>query len=343
MEPHIVVLPRRLVIGNGVLDKMGEDYETLGLSGRPLVLVDRTTREIAGKRVMDALAKWKPASEDVEDSTMEEVDRITDVARDFGAIVSVGGGKIIDVGKVAAYGLNRPFISVPTAPSHDGIASERASITAENGKSSVRATPPLAVVADVQVLMKAPSRMIASGAADVLSNLTSVTDWKLARNVKKEYYSDYSAYLAKSSAKTVLKFAEQIGSREEKGIRHLMEALLTSSISMSMAGSSRPASGAEHAFSHALDNLGSRGMHGEQCGLGAIMMSRLQGKDWRLIRDALKTVGAPVAASEAGIPEEMVIDALTKAGGIRDRYTILNRKPLDRESAEKLARETGVI
>ena len=342
MEPHILELPRRVSVGKGVADGIDRDLAVLEISGRPLILVDGNTLKIAGERVAVALSALDPKTELVRESTMEEVERVMSCLEGFSCIISVGGGTVIDVGKVAAFRRRVPFISVPTAPSHDGIASERASITDGSGKASIRARPPLAVVADIDVLMKAPKRLIAAGAADALSNLTSVQDWKLARDDRKEYYSDYAAYLAKSSAKMILRSSKLIGKGEERGIRDLVEALLTSSISMSLAGSSRPASGAEHAFSHVLDSLGSKALHGEQCGVGAILTSCLQGRDWELVRDTLKDVGAPTTARELGVTEDMVVEALLKARDIRDRYTILNKKPLDRAKATELARRTGV-
>ncbi len=343
MDPHIFELPRRVVIGREVLEGIDHDIRMLGITGRPLVLVDETTLEIAGKKVVKALEAWNPAVEKVPDSVVQEVERITEMAAPFSCVIGVGGGKIIDMGKVVAHRMNKPFISVPTAPSHDGIASERATITDDNDKISIRARPPMAVIADVGVLAGAPPRLIAAGAADALSNLTSVQDWKIARDRKGEYYSDYAAYLAKTSAKTVLRSAGLIGRKEERGIRDLVEALLTSSIAMSMAGSSRPASGAEHAFSHCLDSLGSQALHGEQCGVGAILTSHLQGRDWELIRETLKKVGAPTTAKELGISEEFVVRALVMARESRDRYSILDEKLLDEEKAREVALATGVI
>jgi glycerol-1-phosphate dehydrogenase [NAD(P)+] len=342
MEPHILELPRRVVVGRGVIEGMARDYERLGLPDRPLVLAGGKTMRIAGEKVLESLSGFSPASEMVRDSTTEEAERISGIAKNHSCIISVGGGRVIDAGKVAAFRAGLPFISVPTAPSHDGIASERASLTRGNGRASVKARPPLAIIADVGVLMDAPPRLIASGAADAISNITAVHDWNLARE-RGEYYSRYAASLAMFSAEIVIDSARLIQRRKERGIRNLMEALLTSGISMSMAGSSRPASGSEHAFSHALDSLGSPALHGEQCGVGSVMMARLQGGDWERIRDALREAGAPVTAGELGVPSSLVVEALVKARDVRERHTVLNEKPLDSEKARGLARATGVI
>ncbi len=93
-----------------------------------------------------------------------------------------------------------------------------------------------------------------------------------------------------------------------------MKALVSSGVAMSIAGSSRPASGSEHKFSHMLDMIAPRpALHGEQCGVGSIMMMYLHGGDWRAIRDALSTIGAPTTARQLGIPEEHIVEALVRA------------------------------
>ena len=98
-------------------------------------------------------------------------------------------------------------------------------------------------------------------------------------------------------------------------------------------------------FSHALDLLHpGNALHGEQCGLGTIMMMKLHGGNWKRIRDALAQIGAPTTAAQVGIADDYIIDALVAAKDIRkDRFTILGDSGLTREAAENLARSTGVI
>ncbi|MEM1867136.1 MAG: NAD(P)-dependent glycerol-1-phosphate dehydrogenase, partial [Zestosphaera sp.] len=85
-------------------------------------------------------------------------------------------------------------------------------------------------------------------------------------------------------------------------------------------------------------------LHGEQVGVGAIMMSYLHGIEWRKIKKVLKKVGLPTTAKELGVRDVDVINALTIAHKIRtERYTILGESGLTYEAAEKLAKETEVI
>ena len=131
----------------------------------------------------------------------------------------------------------------------------------------------------------------------------------------------------------------------EEGLRVLLEALVSCGVAMGIAGTSKPCSGSEHLFSHALDLITQKpALHGEQCGLGTIMMASLHGIGWEIIRDTLRKVGAPTTAEDMGIDSEHIIEALVKAPKIRpERYTILNEKLLTHESAYELAKKTGVI
>jgi glycerol-1-phosphate dehydrogenase [NAD(P)+] len=114
---------------------------------------------------------------------------------------------------------------------------------------------------------------------------------------------------------------------------------------MSIAGTSRPCSGAEHLFSHALTMIAPKpAMHGEQVGVGTIMCAYLHGANWELIKEVLHSIGAPTNAKELGIEPECVIEALTTAHSMRpERYTILGDSGLTKEAAHRLAAVTGVI
>jgi glycerol-1-phosphate dehydrogenase [NAD(P)+] len=333
-----IELPRKVVTGDGAIDRIADVADELRLWGDSIVISDATTKEIAGDKVKDALKSQVylvegPADEEVE-KILAEIRKTTSIKY----VAGVGGGKIIDITKVVALKAKLPFLSIPTAASHDGIVSPQASI---KGKTpmSIKAHSPLAVIADTAILRKAPARLTSAGCADAISNYTSVLDWKLANKEKGEYYGDYAAVLAMLSAEIVIHNAEKI----KDDISILVESLISSGVAIGIAGSSRPCSGSEHAFSHSLDIMCPHpALHGEQCGVGTIMMAYLHNAEWELIRDALKKVGAPTTAKELGIEENYIIEALTKAHSIRDRYTIL-RDGLSVEKATELARVTGVI
>ncbi|MGD1061040.1 MAG: NAD(P)-dependent glycerol-1-phosphate dehydrogenase, partial [Methanomassiliicoccales archaeon] len=260
-------------------------------------------------------------------------------------LLGVGGGSKIDLAKMAAKDLGLEFISIPTSASHDGIASGRASIKNNSMPLSLEAKVPLGVVADTAVIVKAPYRLLAAGCADVISNSTALLDWEFARRLRNEEFSRSAAALADYSAQTVIESADLIRPNLEESVWIVIRPIIISGISMSVAGSSRPTSGSEHMFSHALDLIApGKALHGEQCGVGCIMMMYLHGGDWMKIKSALQKIGAPTTARELGLTREQVIEALVTAHKIRkDRFTILGNQGLTQDAAERIATITKVI
>ncbi len=343
-DAHKITLPRVILRGDGVIDKVGEVCQSLELGKNAIVVTGPTTRKVAGDRVASLLKSSGFASQIVisKGANEENVEAAKKGDADF--IVGVGGGSVNDVAKLAASDKNVPFVSVPTSAANDGIASSRSSIKRAGSKTSIEAETPIAVIADIEILSKSPHRYFAAGCGDVISNYTSVLDWKLAHKEKGEYYGVYAGELAWMSSNSILSNVELMASDRIEGTKLLIEALISSGVSMGIAGSTRPASGSEHMFSHALEVVAPKpALHGEQCGVGTIMMAFLHQADWEGIKNALERLKAPTTAKELGIEPEHLIKALTVAHNIRPgRYTIL-RDGLSAEKAEHVARKTGVI
>ncbi|QSG07610.1 NAD(P)-dependent glycerol-1-phosphate dehydrogenase [Halapricum desulfuricans] len=343
-------LPRNVLVGHGVLEDTVTAVEELHLAGRPLIVTSPTPREVAGERVAElfAAAGRDPETIVVETASFDAVERVIDAAddADAGFLVGVGGGKPIDIAKMAADHRGQGFVSVPTAASHDGIVSGRGSVPEKDTRHSVAAEPPLAVVADTAIIADAPWRLTTAGCADIISNYTAVRDWNLARRLQNVEYSEYAGALSQMTAEMLVENADSIKPGLEESAWIVVKALVSSGVAMSIAGSSRPASGAEHLFSHRLDRLvPNAALHGHQVGVGSIITAYLQDGEqgmWREIRDALERIGAPTTAEGLGIDESTVIEALTSAHEIRDRYTILGNG-MNEEAAREAARVTGVI
>ena len=258
-------------------------------------------------------------------------------------IVGVGGGRSVDIAKIIGFNLDLPFVSIPTSASHDGIASPFVSIKG-NKPHSLVATAPLGVFVDVDIIKKAPKKLLASGCGDLIAKITAVRDWQLGRDKTGEYYGRYSADLALMSAKILMENSSRF-SKKGLDVREVVEALISAGVASCIAGSSRPCSGAEHLFSHAVDKLEPGiGLHGEKCGIGAIMIAKLQGQDWRKIVKTLKSVGAPTTAKEIGLKSKVLAKALTIAQSLRpERYTILKEVNMNENKAINLAKSTKVL
>lgn len=338
-----------MLIGHDVIEQTGALVEKLGWDRRGLIVCDERTKELAGKPAAEHLTRsgFHVEFASINGANMTSVETVKQIAfrskADF--LIGAGGGSVIDVAKLSAYELDRPYISMPTSAAHDGIASGRASIKETAGNVSKAAKAPDAIIADTSLILKAPYRMLASGCGDMMANLVAVKDWELAHEKKGEEFSTFAASLSFNSARLVIDNRNVIRPASEAAVWLVVKSLISSGVAMSIAGDSRPASGSEHMFSHMLDRLApGAAMHGEQCGVGSVLMMKLHDGDWEEIRDTLDEVKAPSTAKALNIPPKVLIEALTGAHKIRpDRYTILGEKGLSKADAEKLAKATGVI
>lgn len=333
-------LPRDVVIGHDVLGQIPTVCEDLKLGRSVLLISGKNTMDRAGKVVHDLLLPSCDVTTLIaEEISIPVINRAEEMAAGVDFVIGVGGGRVIDTAKVVSYNTDHQFISVPTAASHDGIASARASVPTSEGTVSLEAHPPVAIVADTGIIASAPHRLLAAGCADVISNYTAILDWELAHRIKGESMSEYAVALSKMTAEILVSNAHVIKPHQEESAWFVMKALVSSGVAMSIAGSSRPASGGEHKFSHALDRLApGKALHGESCGIGTIIAMYLHGGDWRGIRNSLRSIGAPVTPADVGIDDSIAVEALLMAKNIRpERFTIFDMG-ITRESAEQLVR-----
>jgi glycerol-1-phosphate dehydrogenase [NAD(P)+] len=338
-----MVLPRIVVTGPSVLEQLPAVIAELDLPERGLIVCDSNTLKIAGRQVNEYLeiGGHQMKKVVVEGANSQELLHVEDALDGMDFLVGVGGGRPIDLAKQAGFNKNIPFVSIPTAASHDGFGSARSSIRQAGRKTSMQAIPPIAVVADTTIISRAPSRLLAAGVGDIVSNQTAVLDWRL--DGQKADYSEYAAALSEMAAQLVEDGIEKVASGTEEGVRLVVKALISSGVAMSIAGTSRPASGGEHKFSHWLDaNSDNPALHGEQCGLGSIVTMYLHGGDWEKIRDTLKIVNAPINSKGLGMDDGMVLSAFINSKEIRpQRTTILDKT--EPKAIEEAALATGVI
>ena len=265
---HTMELPRQIVVGEKNIDRVGKFLESLSKPKKVSIVSGKNVKKIIGKKIDGSLKRskirtvWHLAISN-HMSTLKEIEK--KIRKDKSdLIIGLGGGRSVDVAKLCSFNLKIPFVSIPTSASHDGIASPFVSVRDKKPHSLI-ATAPLGVFVDVDVIKRAPRKLIASGCGDLMAKITAVRDWELGRDKTGEYYGRYSADLASMSAKILIESASTF-SKKGLDVRVVVEALISAGVASCIAGSSRPCSGAEHLFSHAVDHLEyGIGLHGEKC------------------------------------------------------------------------------
>lgn len=250
----------------------------------------------------------------------------------YDAVVGIGGGKTLDAAKYAASMTGLPFVAVATNLSNDGLASPVASLESNGRKGSYGVHIPIAVFVDLDYVRDAPARHTRSGIGDVVSNLSAIADWQLAGEVTDETVDGLAVAFARSAAEALIRRTDDITG--DAYLATLAESLIMSGIAMSVAGTSRPCSGACHEISHALDaSHGSPGLHGEQVAMGALFASWLR-DDTELVDviDAcLMRYGLPRVPADLGLSAEEFTAAVIEAPDTRPhRYTVLEHLALDK-------------
>lgn len=263
------------------------------------------------------------------------------------AIVAVGGGRVLDVGKLAAARAGLKIIVVPTQLSHDGLCSPVAVVPDDDGRSeSLGAIEPRAVYLSLPTLMRAPARSIGAGLGDLLANPLALRDWALAAEHGLEEVDERAWGMSTESFELIephLDSSPEELRRDPEFVKLLAQALILSGESMIVSGDSRPASGGEHEISHAIDHLyGGKAMHGEQVAFGCIFSVALYGEDVSAFRGRLDRLGLPSNYRALGLTEDEMVEVLLEAPETRPgRFTILEDADLDETSARSLIRQTG--
>ena len=339
--------PNDVYIGHDAIQNIRHVAEKNLKSGSILIVSGKKTYQIAGEEVKEKLQGLDYRIIMAGNATMDTIKKTKEEisGTKIGLVIGVGGGSKIDIGKKIAYDLDVPFISVPTAPSHDGIASPRASIYDGRSFLSIEAAMPSSILADTKIMVKAPYRFAAAGASDVIANMTAVMDWKMANRIKGESFSTTAAVISEYSSRDLIENANIIQPGLESSIWLITKQILASGTAMAIAGSSRPASGAEHLFAHALEILGSgSAMHGEQVAMGSLASMYLHGGDWKMLYETYKKIGVSTKATDYGISDNIAVKALSIAHRLRpQRYTILGETDLSEDVSRNALKITGII
>ncbi len=321
---------KRLVLRQGLLAEVASELAPVLSLESPLLVADAVTWEIAGAAVEASLqaagygaSRWivapAPGEEvPVADEAKVEALRAHLAASPPSAVIAVGAGTINDIAKMACHKASVPYAVVATAPSMNGYTSAIAALLTDGVKTTQPCAPPVACLADLDVMAQAPYRMIASGLGDLISKPVSNADWRLSYRLTGSTYASDAMVLIEAGSALLEGAAARLPARDPEAVGRLTGTLCLSGLAMSVAGSSAPASGGEHLISHYLDMthfaLGeSHDFHGCQVGVGTLTTAAMYRELARLDPDAID-VEALIAARPAWADYE---------AGLRARFGVL--------------------
>ena len=271
----------------GIRHQTARVFASLFGSGEAMIVADQNTYEAAGRDVQQSFARDGRACHEpfifgshvyADYACVKELEA---ALRPHAAIpVAVGSGTINDLTKVVAHHLQRPYMVVGTAASMDGYAAFGASITREGSKETMDCPGPLAVLADLDVMVRAPAGMNASGYADLMAKVVAGADWILADAGGIEPIDAAAWETVQGLLGVWIGSPEAIAGNDPPAVGHLVNGLVMSGFAMQATLSSRPASGAEHQFSHLWDMQhhtyqGEAPSHGFKVGIGVLASAAL--------------------------------------------------------------------
>ena len=254
-----------------------------------LLIADERTYEAAGMAVDDAirasgrgagsaivLPGTPPPYADIETVALIE----SQLRERHGVPVVVGSGTLNDVTKLAAHRLGRAYACVATAASMDGYTAFGAAITVGGFKQTLPCPPPLVLVADLDVLTRAPAALTAAGYGDLVGKVTAGADWIVADALGVEPIDARAWALVQDRLRSWIADPRAVAAAHPDAVEALFEGLVQTGVAMQLSASSRPASGSEHLFSHlwemrALAVGAPTVAHGHKVALGSLASAAL--------------------------------------------------------------------
>lgn len=271
----------------GIRHRAAGVFRSLFAGQTAIVIADGNTFPAAGRDVQASLEREGLAGQAPfvfgphVHADIECVEELENFLRPLPSIpIAVGSGTLNDLTKLASHRLNRPYMVVGTAASMDGYAAFGASILKDGSKETMECPGPRAILADLEVIGRAPAGLNSYGYGDLLAKIPAGADWILAEAagaeaIVKPVWDTVQAFLRSWVGEPAA-----IPAAEPAPLAHLLNGLVMSGLAMQEMLTSRPASGAEHQFSHLWDMQnhvyrGAAPSHGFKVGIGTLASTAL--------------------------------------------------------------------
>lgn len=325
---------REFIVGDGALARSAEVFARRFPGASAIIVADETTWRVCGAEVraslcsagVNCLEPFILPAEPPPAATYENLVAVQEAIASRGEsarAVAVGSGTVNDLCKCASDRLKRPYMCIATAASVDGYASFGAPITKDGFKKTWPCAAPLAIVADTRILLSAPGHLSASGYADLAAKIPSGADWILADAVGADPIREDVWATTQLPLRGWISSPEGLSRGDHAAMDSLFTGLALTGFAMQTTHTSRPASGAEHLYSHFWEMSdvrrpdGSHPSHGDKVGIGALCTTLLLDKFFSEPFDESQ-IDAAVAAYPDFARREAFIRATMPGGVVAD-------------------------
>lgn len=325
--------------GWGLLDRVPEALERVGVRGRAFVVVDAAIRGSYGEAVSAGLAAAGRGGAVLEVRGGEASKSLAGLERIYGwlaeqraerrdAVVAVGGGVVTDLAGTAAatYLRGMALVHVPTTllGMADAAIGGKVAVDLPAGKNLVGAFhQPAAVIADVSTLTTLPERELRAGYAEVIKHAL-IRDAAMLDELER----DAEALLALNSPD-----ADRARAVDLIGRNMAIKAAVVSADERE--SDLRMVLNYGHTIGHALEAVAGYGtlLHGEAVAIGLMGAARI-GEALGTISEAeaarhgrvLTRFGLPTSAAGMGLAAEAVLSSMLhdkKVSGGKVRWVLL--------------------
>lgn len=304
------------IMSSGALNDVPELMKICFNAGRPWIVADENTWRAAGEKVFallknDDLMPHDPYIFPANPLLHAEsgiADMLARIMPSEAVPFAVGSGTINDLVKRAAGLRGKKYCCIATAPSVDGYTSSGAALSLMGLKKTLPCRAPAAVIADIDVLAAAPSEMLSGGYSDLLAKITAGADWIIVDALGLEPINQTVWNMVQRDLRS--------WTADYRNMENIFMGLAATGYAMQLYGESRPASGAEHLFSHVweMENLEFQGKpvsHGFKVGVGTLASALLMEFVLKYDVDSVRKMAKPgVSRNE----REAEIDALLIRG-----------------------------
>lgn len=310
-QMKVMQFPSKYVQGKNAIELLPDYVEQMG--GKSIVVVTKSQYE----RVNALMCNICQVEIFNGECSYEEIDRIKALSIAIGAtvLVAVGGGKVIDVVKIAADQIGIPSIIVPTICATDAPTSGCAvTYTAEGEYIRVeyQKTNPRLVLIDSEIIAKAPSRFLVSGMGDAFATYLEAMACDATdspNECKGGGLRTLSAMaLCKLCTDTLFEYGVQAKKDNDKGIAsEALEKIIEANTLLSGLGFESTGLGMCHAIANAFTLLPECHCkyHGEKVAYGCLVELEMydplgiKEKTYELFQQ----IGLPTTLKEMNLPE----------------------------------------